>query len=55
MKSVLKPLAKDVLLQFGLSAGMSTSDAAIQKEIYGSCAATVILCNKEMNDFMKIS
>ena len=30
------PLAKNVLLPIGLSAGMSAADAAIQKEIYGA-------------------
>ena len=32
MKSVLTPLAKNILLSFGLSAAMSASDAAIQKK-----------------------
>ena len=32
MKSLLAPLAKNVLLTFGLSAGMSAADAAIQKK-----------------------
>ena len=36
MKSVPTPLAKNFLLPFGLSAGMSAADAAIQKEIYGA-------------------
>ena len=36
MKSVLTTLAKNVLLPFGLSAGMSAVDAAIQKKIYVS-------------------
>ena len=31
MNSVLTPLSKNVLLPFGLSAGMSAADAAIQK------------------------
>ena len=35
MKSVLTPLAKNVLLPFGLSAAVSATDAAIQKKIYG--------------------
>ena len=34
MKRVLTPLAKNVLLLFALSAGMSAADAAIQKKIY---------------------
>ena len=32
MKNVLTPLANNVLLPFGLSAGMSAADAAIQKK-----------------------
>ena len=32
MKSVLTPLAKKFLLPFGLSAGMSEADAAIEKK-----------------------
>ena len=32
MKSVLTPLAKKILLPFGLSAGMSEADAAIEKK-----------------------
>ena len=36
MKIVLTPLAKNVLLPFGLSAGMSATDAAIQEKLYGS-------------------
>ena len=31
MKNVLTPLAKNVWLAFGLTAGMSPTDAAIQK------------------------
>ena len=36
MNKFLMPLAKNVLLPFGLSARMSATDAAIQKKIYGS-------------------
>ena len=36
IKSVLTPFAKNVLLPFRLSAGMSAADADIQKKIYGS-------------------
>ena len=37
MKSVLTPLAKKFLLPFGLSAGMSEADAAIEKKkVHGS-------------------
>ena len=36
MKSLLTPVAKTVLISWGLSSGMSAADAAIQKKIYGS-------------------
>ena len=54
MKSVLKPLAKSVLLPFGLSAAMSATDAAIQKEIYGSGTTALITSNEETEYIMKI-
>ena len=53
MKSVLKPLAKSVLLLLGLSAGMSAADAAIQKKTYGSGTTASIISNEEMEDKMK--
>ena len=53
MKIVFTP-AKISLLPLGLSAGISTADAAIQKKIYGSGTATFIISNEEMNDIMKI-
>ena len=54
MKNVLTPLAKNILLPFGLSAGMSAADAAIQKKIYGSGTTALIISNEEMEDIMKI-
>ena len=36
MKSILSPLAKGVLIPFGLSAGTSAADATIHKKFYGS-------------------
>ena len=54
MKSVITPLAKNVLLPFGLSAGMPAAYAAIQKKIYGSGSTVLIITNKEMKDIMKI-
>ena len=36
MKSLLTPLAKSRLLPIGLSAAMSATDAAFQKNIHGS-------------------
>ena len=54
IKIVLTSLAKSVLLPFGLLAAMSATDAAIQKKIYGSRTATLIISNKEMEELMKI-
>ena len=65
MKSVHTPLAKNVLLPFGISAGMSAADAAIQKKKkknHGSGrpldltshTTELIISNEEMEDIMKI-
>ena len=48
MKTVLTRVAKSVLLPLGLSAVLSTADAAIQKKIYG--LGTI----KEIEDIMKV-
>ena len=48
------PLAKSVLIPLGLTAGVSPTDAAIQKKIFGSGMTTLIISNEEMNDVMKI-
>ena len=65
MKSVLKPLAKRVLILLGLTAAAAaaaaTTDAAIHKKIFESvcpsdlalCNTTLIISNEEMNDIMK--
>ena len=42
------------MLPLGLSAGMSAADAAIQKKIYDSETAALIISNEEMEDIMKI-
>ena len=54
MKNVLTPSAKNVLLPFGLSAGMSVAVAPIQSKIYESGTTALIISNKEMEDIMKI-
>ena len=61
MKSVIKPLAKSVLLQLGLtaaaSAAASAADAGIHKKILGSGHnnnTTLIISNDEMDDISKI-
>ena len=53
MKNLLKPLAKSVLIPLGLAAASAT-DAAIDKKMFGSSIATLIMSNEEINDIMKI-
>ena len=56
MKSVIKPLAKGVLIPLGLTASASAADAGIHKKILGSGHnnTTLIISNDEMNDILKI-
>ena len=54
IENVLKPLAKSVLIPFGLTAAASAADAAIHKKMFGSGMTTLIISNEEMNDIMKI-
>ena len=49
-KSLLTPLAKSFSLPLGLSAGMSAADAAIQKKIFGTGTAALIISNEEIGD-----
>ena len=46
-ESALTPLAKSVLLPFGLSTEMSPTDAAIQKKNHGSGTTIFIISNEE--------
>ena len=56
MKSVIKPLAKSVLIPLGLTAAASAADAGIHKQILGSGNnnTTLIISNEEMDDILKI-
>ena len=59
MKSVIKPLAKSVLVPVGLTAAASAADAGIHKKILGSGKANnnntiLIISNDEMDDILKI-
>ena len=57
LKSVIKPLAKSVLIPLGLTAAASAADAGIRKKILGSGHnnnATLIISNDEMDDILKI-
>ena len=56
MKSVIKPLAKSVLIPLGLTAAASAADAGIHKKILGSSHnnTALIISNDEMDDIFKI-
>ena len=54
IKNVVKPLAKSVLIPFGLTAAASAADSGIHKKILGSGNTTLIISNEEMNDIIKI-
>ena len=54
IKSVLKPLAKSILIPLGLTAGTSATGAAIHKKIFVSSTTTSIIPNEEMNSIMEI-
>ena len=57
MKSVIKPLAKSVLIPLGLTVAASAADAGIHKKILGSGNnnnTTLIISNDEMDDILKI-
>ena len=56
IKSVIKPLARSILIPLGLTAAASAADAGIHKKILGSGHnnTTLILSNDEMDDILKI-
>ena len=55
MKSVIQPLAKNVLILLGLTATASAADAGIHTKILRSGHnATLIISNDEMKDILKI-
>ena len=56
MKSVIKPLAKSVLIKLGLTAAAAAAaDTGIHKKILGSGHNTIfIVSNDEMEDIFKI-
>ena len=47
MKYVFTPLAKSVLIPFGLRAAASGTDATIQKKIYGSGRKVLITSRRQ--------
>ena len=57
IKSVIKTLAKSVLIPLGLTAGASAADAGIHKKILGSGHnnnTTLTISNDEMDNILKI-
>ena len=57
MKSVIKPLAKSVLIALGLTAAASAADVGIHKKVLGSGHSnntTLIISNDEIDDILKI-
>ena len=57
MKSVIKQLAKSVLVPLGLTAAAAAADAGIHKKIVGSDHnnnTTLIISNDEMDNILKI-
>ena len=54
MKRVLKPLVKCDLIPLGIIAAASATNAAIQRNTFGSGVTTLIISNEEMNDIIKI-
>ena len=48
MRNVIKPLDKLVLILLALTAAVSATDAAIQKNTFGSGATALIISNEEM-------
>ena len=47
MKNVLIPLAKSVLVHWGLTASLSATDAAIQNKIFASGTTTLVFSNED--------
>ena len=54
MKNVLKPLVESVLIPLGLTSARSATDATVRKNMFGSGMTTLITCDEEMHDIMKI-
>ena len=54
IRTVLKPLAKSVLIPLGLTAAASATDTVILKKMFWSGTTTLIISNEEKKDIMKI-
>ena len=53
-ENVLKLSAKSVLIPSGLTGVASATDAAIQKQIFGSGMATLIILNEEIDNTKRV-
>ena len=51
---VAVPLAKNILVQLGITANALATHTEIQNKLHGSGTTTLIISNKEINDIMKI-
>ena len=54
MKKIFTSLAKNILAPLELTAAVSGTDRAVEKNNFGSGMTTSIIPNKEMEDIMKI-
>ena len=54
MKNVITPFAKSILIPLGLTVATSAKDAPIQKKIYESGRAALIISIEEMEDITKV-
>ena len=54
MKKIFTSLAKNILVPLELTAAVSGTDRAVEKNNFGSGMTTSIIPNKEMEDIMKI-
>ena len=54
IKSIIKPLAKSVLIPLGSTAAATAADARMHKKILGSGNTTLIISNNEMEVIIKI-
>ena len=54
LNNAIKPLAKSILMPWGLTATVSATDAVFQKKIHSSGIAALIISNEEMDYIMKI-
>ena len=53
IKNLLTLLAKSVLVSLGIAAAASATDAGIDKSVWQSRTAILIISNQEMRDIMK--